>query len=84
MSWPEPEPGRSQPRAGADVSLVRVTLVPSGSRVAELVSRGMSNSEVAAELFVTVRAVESTLTKAYAKLGVRSRTELAARLRQVI
>ncbi len=52
--------------------------------MAELVSRGMSNSEVAAELFVTVRAVESTLTKAYAKLGVRSRTELAARLRQVI
>ena len=49
--------------------------------VAELVARGMSNREVAAELFVTVRAVESTLTKAYAKFGVRSRTELAARLR---
>lgn len=41
---------------------------------------GKSNREVAAELFVTVRAVESTLTKTYAKLGVRSRTELAARL----
>ena len=52
-------------------------------RVAELVARGMSNKEVAAELFVTVRAVESTLTKAFAKLGVRSRTGLAARLRQV-
>jgi DNA-binding NarL/FixJ family response regulator len=50
-------------------------------RVAELVARGMSNREVAAELFVTVRAVESTLTKTYAKLGARSRTELAARLR---
>ena len=50
-------------------------------QVAELVARGMSNREVAAELFVTVRAVESTLTKTYAKLGVRSRTELAARLR---
>lgn len=50
-------------------------------RVTELVTRGMSNREVAAELFVTVRAVESTLTKAYAKLGVRSRTELAAKLR---
>jgi DNA-binding CsgD family transcriptional regulator/energy-coupling factor transporter ATP-binding protein EcfA2 len=47
-------------------------------RVAELVASGRSNKEVAAELFVTVRAVESTLTKAYAKLGVRSRTELAA------
>jgi DNA-binding CsgD family transcriptional regulator len=50
-------------------------------QVAELVARGMSNREVAAELFVTVRAVESTLTKTYAKLGVHSRTELAARLR---
>jgi DNA-binding CsgD family transcriptional regulator len=50
-------------------------------RVAELVARGMTNREVAAELFVTVRTVESTLTKTYAKLGSRSRTELAARLR---
>jgi DNA-binding NarL/FixJ family response regulator len=39
----------------------------------------MSNREVAAELFVAVRTVEATLTKAYAKLGIRSRTELAAR-----
>jgi DNA-binding CsgD family transcriptional regulator len=31
---------------------------------------------------VTVRAIESTLTKVYAKLGVTSRTQLAARLRE--
>jgi DNA-binding NarL/FixJ family response regulator len=49
-------------------------------RVAELVTRGMTNREIAAELFVTVRTVEATLTRAYAKLGVRSRTELAARM----
>jgi DNA-binding CsgD family transcriptional regulator len=53
-------------------------LTAAESRVAELVARGRSNREVAAELCVTVRAVESTLTKAYAKLGIRSRTELAA------
>ena len=47
-------------------------------RVAELVARGMSNREAAAELFVTVRAIESTLTKVYAKLGVQSRTQLAS------
>ena len=41
----------------------------------------MSNQQAAAELSVTVRAIESTLTKTYAKLGVRSRTELATRLR---
>jgi DNA-binding NarL/FixJ family response regulator len=37
----------------------------------------MTNRAAAAELFVPVRAVESTLTKIYAKLGVRSRTQLA-------
>jgi DNA-binding CsgD family transcriptional regulator len=52
------------------------------ARVAELVARGMSNREAAAELFVSVRAIESTLTKIYAKLGVRSRTQLASHLRE--
>ena len=49
-------------------------------RVAELVAEGRSNKEVAAELFVSVRAVEANLSKVYAKLDVRSRTELARRL----
>ena len=49
-------------------------------RVAELVATGRSNKEVASELHVTVRTVETNLTKIYAKLGVRSRTELAHRL----
>jgi DNA-binding CsgD family transcriptional regulator len=49
-------------------------------RVADLVASGRSNKEVAAKLFVTVRTVEGNLTRIYAKLGVRSRTELAARL----
>lgn len=49
-------------------------------RVAQLAAEGKSNKEVAAELFVTVRAVEANLSKVYAKLGVRSRTELARRM----
>jgi DNA-binding CsgD family transcriptional regulator len=49
-------------------------------RVAGLVAEGRTNKEVAAELVVTVRTVEPTLTKVYAKLGVRSRTELTQRL----
>jgi DNA-binding CsgD family transcriptional regulator len=55
-------------------------LTPAERRVAELVARGHSNKEVAAELVVTVRTVESTLTKIYRKLEVRSRAELAHRL----
>ena len=55
-------------------------LTPSERRIAELVGEGKTNKEVAAELVVAVRTVESTLTKVYAKLGVRSRTELVRRL----
>jgi DNA-binding CsgD family transcriptional regulator len=69
------ELGRISGRAPGPVQLSETEL-----RVVELVAQGLSNREVAAKLFVTVRAVESTLTKAYAKLGVRSRTELAARM----
>ena len=47
-------------------------------RVAELIAHGKSNRAAAAELFVTVRTIESTLTKIYAKLGLQSRTQLVS------
>ena len=47
-------------------------------RVAALVAEGQTNREVAAALFLGERTVASHLTHIYAKLGVRSRTELAA------
>jgi DNA-binding CsgD family transcriptional regulator len=50
-------------------------------RVAVLVAAGRTNREVAAELFLGERTVAGHLTRIYAKLGVRSRTELARRLR---
>jgi DNA-binding NarL/FixJ family response regulator len=50
-------------------------------RVTELVISGQSNKEIAAEMFVTVRTVESTLTRIYSKLGVQSRTQLARAMR---
>jgi DNA-binding CsgD family transcriptional regulator len=49
-------------------------------RVASLVAEGRTNREVAAALFLGERTVASHLTHVYAKLGVRSRTELARRL----
>ena len=49
-------------------------------RVAALVAEGQTNREVAAALFLGERTVASHLTHIYAKLGVRSRTELARRL----
>lgn len=57
------------------------TLTDAETRVVVLVADGRSNRDVAAELSVSVRTVEANLTRAYAKLGVRTRSELAARWR---
>jgi DNA-binding NarL/FixJ family response regulator len=52
-------------------------LTATETRVAELVARGLTNRAVAAELFVSDRTIEGHLSRIYAKLGIRSRTELA-------
>jgi DNA-binding CsgD family transcriptional regulator len=49
-------------------------------RVADLVAEGRTNREIAAALYLGERTVASHLTRIYAKLGVRSRTQLARRL----
>jgi len=55
-------------------------LTPAERRVAALVAEGRTNREVAAALFLAERTVASHLTHIYAKLGVRSRTELARKV----
>ena len=52
------------------------TLTDQEQAVTHLVAQGMTNREVADELILSVKTVEHHLSKAYAKLGVRSRTEL--------
>ena len=47
--------------------------------VAELAAAGRSAREIAAALFVGERTVEGHLARAYARLGVRSKVELARR-----
>ncbi len=49
--------------------------------VASLVASGKSNREVAAELFLSSKAIEYHLAKISTKVGIRSRHELASRLR---
>jgi DNA-binding CsgD family transcriptional regulator len=58
----------------------RDELTPTEHGVAELAAAGRSNREIAGELFISERTVEANLTRAYRKLGVRSRTQLARRL----
>ena len=58
-------------------------LTPAEQRVAALVAEGRTNREVASALFLGERTVASHLTHIYAKLGIRSRTELARALPEV-
>jgi DNA-binding CsgD family transcriptional regulator len=72
----------------ATVELARISGRPPASgklteteeRVAALVAEGRTNSETAAALFLSTHTVEGHLSRIYAKLGIRSRTELAHRL----
>ena len=54
-------------------------LTPSEQRVAELAVSGLTNREVASELFISPKTVEANLARVYKKLGIRSRAELGAR-----
>jgi DNA-binding CsgD family transcriptional regulator len=56
----------------------RSLLSPREAQVLELASRGLTNSEVAAGLNVTVHAVKFHLAAVYRKLGVANRTEAAS------
>jgi DNA-binding CsgD family transcriptional regulator len=52
-------------------------------RVATLIAQGLTNREIAAAMFVTGNTVQTHLRHIFQKLGVRSRTELAAQLLSV-
>jgi DNA-binding NarL/FixJ family response regulator len=68
-------------RVGARRPTPSGELTQAERRAAELAATGLSNKEIAQSLYVTVHTVEVHLSRAYAKLGVRSRTQLAGRLK---
>lgn len=63
------------PRRGPDEPLT-----PGQRRVAELAARGLSNVEIAQELFVTPKTVEYHLSQVYQRLQITGRRRLAAAL----
>ncbi|GAA4971158.1 DNA-binding NarL/FixJ family response regulator [Nonomuraea thailandensis] len=59
-----------------------VTVCPDGLTVREvevlrLIARGLSNAEIAARLFIAATTVKTHINNAFAKIGVRNRTEAA-------
>jgi DNA-binding NarL/FixJ family response regulator len=67
-------------RVGARRPVPTGELTTAERRVANLAASGLSNKEIAQALYVSVYTVEAHLSHVYAKLGVRSRTQLAGRL----
>jgi DNA-binding CsgD family transcriptional regulator len=55
-------------------------LTPQERAVAELAATGMSNREIASEMAISAKTVQFHISNIYAKLGVRSRLQLANRL----
>jgi predicted ATPase/DNA-binding CsgD family transcriptional regulator len=63
---------RRRPTAGWD------SLTPTERKVAELVAQGLTNPEVGERLFISRKTVSTHVSHVFDKLGLRSRSELAA------
>ncbi|MGW5683249.1 helix-turn-helix domain-containing protein [Nonomuraea sp. NPDC003754] len=70
-------PGRAHADAGAPEG---PALTPREREIARLAASGLAGKDIAAMLVVSIRTVDNHLRSVYGKLGVNSRTDLAALL----
>jgi DNA-binding NarL/FixJ family response regulator len=52
-------------------------------QIAMLVARGLTNTEIGTELWITQNSVKQALKRMFRKLEVSARTEMVARLRDL-
>lgn len=69
--------------AGPDGPDGAPALTPTERVVARLVAEGRTNREAASELVVSIRTIESHLSRIYTKLQVTNRTQLALKMAQI-
>jgi DNA-binding CsgD family transcriptional regulator len=79
---PWAERARTELRASGETARRRdpsttAELTPQESQVARLVADGLSDKEVAAQLFLSPRTIDCHLRNVFAKLSITSRTQLA-------
>ena len=59
-------------------------LSPHERRLAELVTRGYSNRQIAGEVYLSEKTVESHLSRIFEKLGLKSRVDLAREMTRAL
>jgi DNA-binding CsgD family transcriptional regulator len=69
---------KPEARSGGD------SLTPSERRIADMAAEGLSNAEIAQELFLTVKTVEMHLTQTYRKLEISGRRQLSQALKSPV
>ena len=79
---PWEERARAELRASGETARkrgdeARDQLTPQELHIARLVGSGLSNKEIAANLYLSPRTIDSHLRNVFAKLGISSRTQLA-------
>jgi DNA-binding CsgD family transcriptional regulator len=53
-------------------------------QIANLVAKGLTNAEIGAELWITQNSVKQALKRIFRKLGVSARTEMVAKLKDIL
>jgi DNA-binding CsgD family transcriptional regulator len=75
--WIRRSPASRPTRSGGTAAPDLARLTKAERHVVALAATGARNIDIADELFLSVKTVEAHLSRAYRKLGLRNRTELA-------
>jgi DNA-binding CsgD family transcriptional regulator len=71
-------------QSSASPSLICKQLTSREIQIANLVAKGLTNAEIGAELWITQNSVKQALKRMFRKLEVSARTEMVAKLRDIL